>query len=115
MSDAALVATISGGFVLATAVVQIVAVRINSRQHGASAERLERIEDSQKKTATELLDHREKSQEYRDLQTTRHEENVGCLAKIDQHLEKVNGHLEKVNGHVKALDKRVKHLEGDHP
>lgn len=111
MSDTVLVAIIGGSFVLVTTIVQAVAVRINSRQHGNSLERLDRIENAQTRVATvatELLEHREKSQEYRDLQTTRHEQNVERLQVIDSHID-------AVNGHVRALDERVKHLEGDHP
>lgn len=106
MSDTVAVALIAGAFTLATVLVQVFGVRINSRQHGAAVERLKRIEDSQIKVATELLEHREGSQQYRDLQTTRHEQNVERLGQIVSHID-------AVDTHVQAVDDRVKHLEGD--
>ncbi len=99
MSDLVMVAVIGGSFGLLTVAVQVFGVRINTKQHGDSVDRLERIEQAQMTVAKELLEHREGSLEYRQLQTSRHEQNVNRLNLID--------------AHVKAVDGRVQHLEGD--
>lgn len=106
MSDAVTVAIVAGGFTLATVLVQVFGVRINSRQHGDSMVRLERIEQAQIKAASELLEHREGSQTYREVQADRHDQNVKSLKQIVSRID-------AVDAHVKAVDERVKHLEGD--